>query len=87
MKTEIRIGDAIAKVYENNVICMVLNGDSLEILSPKEIVDDPKCVSQVHLALAFSHALNHEEKMILAILNKFDEYVMEQMPTKTDVIQ
>ena len=87
MKTEIKIGDTTAKVYENNVICMVFNGENLELIAPKETMDDPECATQIHLALAINHALSEESELIQTILNEFDEYVMNKMPSKTDIIQ
>jgi hypothetical protein len=87
MKTEIKIGDTTAKVYENNVMCMVFNGENLELIAPKNIIDDPECATQVHLALAINHALGEEPELIQTILNKFDEYVMNKMPSETDVVQ
>ena len=62
----------------DNVIVMVLTDNTMEILANKGALENSESADQVHLALAFNHALANNSKFIHEILNEFDEYVLNE---------
>ena len=87
MSIEIHIQNKLAKEYDDNVIVMVLTDNTMEILANKGVMENPESTNQVHLALALNHALASGSKFIHQILDEFDEYVLSEMPSKSDIIQ
>lgn len=87
MSIEIHIQNKLAKEYDDNVIVMVLTKDTMEILANKGAIENPESADQVHLALAINHALANDSKLVQQMLNEFDEYVLSEMPSKSDLIQ
>ena len=87
MSIEIHIQNKLAKEYDDNVIVMVLTDNTMEILANKGTMENPESADQVHLALALNHALGSGSKFIHQILDEFDEYVLSEIPSKSDIIQ
>ena len=87
MSIEIHIQNKLAKEYDDNVIVMVLTDNTMEILANKGVMENPESTNQVHLALALNHALASGSKLINQILDEFDEYVLSEMPSKSDIVQ
>ena len=87
MSIEIHIQNKLAKEYDDNVIVMVLTKDTMEILANKGALENSESADQVHLALALNHALANNSKFIHEILNEFDEYILNEMPSKSDIVQ
>lgn len=87
MSIEIHIQNKLAKEYDDNVIVMVLTKDTMEILANKNVMENPESVDQVHLALALNHALANGSKLIHQILDEFDEYMLSEIPSKSDIVQ
>ncbi len=87
MSIEIHIQNKCVKEYDDNAIVMVLTNDTMEILANKGAIENPESADQTHLALAINHALGSGSKLIHQILDEFDEYVLSQMPSKSDIVQ
>ena len=87
MSIEIRIQGRLAKEYDDNVIVIVLTNDTMEILANKGAMENPESADQVHLALALNHALGSGSKLVHQILDEFDEYMLSEMPSKSDIVQ
>lgn len=87
MSIEIHIQGRLAKEYDDNAIVMVLTDNTMEILANKGALENPESADQVHLALALNHALASGSKLVKQILNEFDEYVLSEMPSKSDIVQ
>ena len=87
MSIEIHIQNKLAKEYGDNVIVIVLTKDTMEILANKGAIENPESTDQVHLALALNHALGNGSKLIHQILDEFDEYMLSEMPSKSDIVQ
>lgn len=87
MSIEIHIQNKLAREYDDNAIVMVLTNDTMEILANKDAIENPESADQTHLALALNHALANNSKFIHQILDEFDEYVLSEMPSKSDIVQ
>jgi len=87
MSIEIHIQNKLAKEYDDNAIVMVLTDNTMEILANKDALENPESANQTHLALAINHALANGSKLVQQMLDEFDEYILSELPNKSDIIQ
>lgn len=87
MSIEIHFQNKCIKEYDNDAVVMVLTKETMEILGNKDALENPESANQVHLALALNNALANGSKLIQQILDEFDEYILSEMPNKSDIIQ
>ena len=86
-KVEIFIEGKKVTGYNHTVIVMVFNDTSIEVIGPKDTLDNPENFEQVHLALAINHMLANNIELTKQMINEFDKYVLGEMPSKSDIIQ
>lgn len=86
-KVEIFIEGKKATGYDHEVVVMVFNGTSVEVIAPKNTLDNPENADQVHIALAINHMLANNTELTKQMINEFDEYVLSELPNESDIIQ
>ena len=86
-KAEIFIRGEKAVGYDHDVIIMVFNGTSVEVIAPKNTLNNPENSDQVHMALAINHMLANNTELTKQMINEFDEYVLSELPNESDIVQ
>ena len=86
-KVEIFIEGKKATGYDHEVVIMVFKDTSVEVIAPKNTLDNPENSDQVHMALAINHMLANNTELTKQMINEFDEYVLSELPNESDIIQ
>ena len=86
-KVEIFIEGKKATGYDHEVVVMVFKDTSVEVIAPKNTLDNPENADQVHIALAINHMLANNTELTKRVISEFDEYILSELPSKSDIIQ